>query len=185
MITPKDAPDSDGAISFIDYRIVEAPPPPPAVKRLYLDIARGCEGSHPAQWTECLLFFKRIERIAYAERCYLTAPEPPTWMEAPSRVVSALTELRDVMAGLNGDRPWYSVVVTLNPQHEIRFDFDWDHLPDFDVVPEPHLWHLEFTRYPRPDLQVHVQDWMDGSVPPERAAEVTQRLADLRAADAD
>lgn len=185
MTPPAEQPDCDGAISFIDYRITDAGPLPPEVKTLYLEIARGCEGSHPPQWTECLLFFKAIERISYAERCYLNYPEQPTWLPAPSRAWSALSKLRDVMAQLNSGRPWYSAVVYLNPQHEIRIDFDDAHLPDFAQVPEPDVWHVEFARYPRPDLQTQIQDWLDGRVPPDRAAEVTQRLSDLRQAADD
>ncbi len=100
--------------------------------------------------------------------------------DTPSYETDMLIEkLRDTMADLNQGQAWYTMVVTVQEDGKFKFDFDYDHLPTFDILPDPEDWEKEFKSYPNPELQAHVQDWMDGRVKDEDWKTVIQRLRDL------
>lgn len=88
--------------------------------------------------------------------------------------------LRTEMAKRNNGRAWYTAVFKMTPDGKFRFKFDYDHLPAFDIMPEPHNWLDEFKKHPRPELQAQIQDWLDGSIGYDRADELVKRLADLQ-----
>ncbi|HLU02166.1 MAG TPA: immunity protein YezG family protein [Advenella sp.] len=90
-----------------------------------------------------------------------------------------IEKLRAAMAEVNQGRAWYTMVVTVQEDGKFKFDFDYDHLPTFDILPDPEDWEKEFKAYPNPALQAHVQDWMDGRVKDEDWRTVIQRLRDL------
>jgi hypothetical protein len=72
------------------------------------------------------------------------------------------SKFREEMAKFNPENgAWYTATFTLTPDGNFKFDFDYDHLPAFDIIPSPGKWVDEFKHYPRPELQAHVQDWMD------------------------
>jgi len=82
--------------------------------------------------------------------------------------MDAFGTLREDMAARNENgHAWYTAVVTLTPDGKFKFDFDYDSLPAFDIVPDPDDFKEEFQKYPRPELQAQVQDWMDGRVSDE------------------
>ena len=75
---------------------------------------------------------------------------------------------------------WYVATIILKNDGEFKFHFDYDHLPVFDYMPSPAHWDDEFKRYPRPELQVIVQDWIDGKVDYERQHdEYVEKLKEL------
>lgn len=87
-------------------------------------------------------------------------------------------ELRKEMAKVNNNgQVWYSASCTLSDVGKFKFDFDYDHLPAFEIIPDPKHWLLEFKEYPRPDLQLHVQDWIDEKAKP---AVIVERLKKLQ-----
>ncbi|HLU02165.1 MAG TPA: immunity protein YezG family protein [Advenella sp.] len=90
-----------------------------------------------------------------------------------------IEKLRTAMADFNQGQAWYTMVVTVQEDGKFKFDFDYDHLPTFDILPDPEDWEKEFKVYPNPALQAHVQDWMDGRVKDEDWRTVIQRLRDL------
>ncbi len=73
---------------------------------------------------------------------------------------------------------WYTAVFTLTPDGKFKFDFDYDHLPAFDIMPSPDKWLDEFKHYPRPELQAQIQDWIEGKIGYDEPGydEVVQRL---------
>jgi len=81
--------------------------------------------------------------------------------------INAFGTLREDMAARNENgHAWYTAVVTLTPDGKFKFDFDYDSLPAFDISPSPEDFKEEFQKFPRPELQAQVQDWMDGLLAP-------------------
>ena len=151
-----------------------------SIQSLYKTIAMGCAASRPEQWTECVLDFKKIERYALAELYFTNPPGKPTYAEIDDGVFEALVKLRAEMATLNDGEAWYTAVFRMTPDGKYKFDFDYDHLPAFDLMPETDKWQDEFKRYPRPELQAQIQDWLDGPYTDDKAEVLVQRLADLQ-----
>ena len=90
-------------------------------------------------------------------------------------------ELREEMAKINENKQaWYTATCTMTPNGKFKFDFDYDHLPAFNIIPNPDKWLDEFKTYPRPELQVQVQDWIDEKVEHEV---VVERLAKFQQKD--
>ncbi len=94
-------------------------------------------------------------------------------------VNDAFEALRTEMARLHADKhPWYTAKCEVTPDGKFTFNFDYDHLPAFDIIPSPGKWLDEFKHYPRPELQREIQDWIDGKVD---AGEIVKRLLKLQA----
>jgi hypothetical protein len=92
----------------------------------------------------------------------------------------ALLQLRDEMAAEHASgQAWYTANFLLAPDGKFSFDFDYDHLPTFDIMPDPEDWLEEFKKYPRPELQAQIQDWIDGRVPDKDWRLMVERLAQL------
>lgn len=152
----------------------------PAIEAFHKSVAIGCAASRPDQWTECVLEFKNIERYSTAQMYFANPSGKPHYAEVEESVLDAMDELRVAMAPLNGGQAWYTAVFRMTPDGKYKFDFDYDHLPAFDLMPETDKWQDEFKRYPRPELQAQIQDWLDGPYTDEKAEELVQRLADLQ-----
>ena len=152
----------------------------PAIEALYKTIAVGCATPRPEQWAECVMEFKKIERFAVAELYFTNPPGKPKYAEIEDSVLDAMVELRAEMAPLNGGQAWYTAVFRMTPDGKYKFDFDYDHLPVFDFMPQADKWVDEFKRYPRPELQAQIQDWLDGPETDEKSDELIQRLKDLQ-----
>ena len=89
------------------------------------------------------------------------------------------SELRTEMAKLHDNgHGWYTALFTLTPDGKFKFDFDYDQLPAFDIMPSPDKWLDEFKHYPRPELQAQIQDWIEGKIGYDEPGydEVVQRL---------
>jgi hypothetical protein len=71
---------------------------------------------------------------------------------------------------------WYTAKCHVTPEGAFSFEFDYDHLPAFDIAPSPSKWVDEFKHYPRPALQAQVQDWIDGTMAVD---DFVRRLANL------
>ncbi|NIA00849.1 hypothetical protein [Massilia sp. CCM 8734] len=83
-------------------------------------------------------------------------------------------DLRKEMAKLNNNgHAWYAASCTLSDVGKFRFEFNYDHLPAFEIIPDAERWLLEFKDYPRPELQSKIQDWIDGKAEP---AVIVERL---------
>jgi hypothetical protein len=90
-------------------------------------------------------------------------------------------DLRKEMAKLNNNgHAWYAASCTLSDVGKFNFDFDYEHLPDFEIIPDPERWTLEFKEFPRPNLQLQVQDWIDGKVKPEIIVARLKELQNVR-----
>ena len=152
----------------------------PAIEALYKTIALGCAASHPDQWSECIFEYKAIERYAFAEMQFKNPPGDSIWPDFDNKILHVWRELRAEMAQLNGGEAWYSAVFRMAPDGKYKFDFDYDHLPVFDFMPQADKWQDEFKRYPRPELQAQIQDWLDGPETDEKSDELIQRLANLQ-----
>lgn len=88
-------------------------------------------------------------------------------------------KLRNSMAEINQGDAWYTMVVNVQEDGKFKFDFDYDHLPAFDILPDREDWEREFKMYPSADLQTHVQDWIDGTIKDDDWEVVTKRLREL------
>lgn len=95
-------------------------------------------------------------------------------------VFKAIDSLRIETAKLNHGEAWYTLVFKMTSDGKFKFDFNYEHLPKFDIMPEPDKWQDEFKKYPRPELQAQIQDWLDGTIGYDRADELVKRLADLQ-----
>ena len=151
-----------------------------AVEALYQSVARGCTESRPEHWTECILEYKEIERYSTIELCFKNPPHEAVYPAANDAALDACIELRTAMAKLNGGEAWYTAVFRMTPDGKYKFDFDYDHLPVFKFMPQGDKWTDEFKRYPRPELQAQIQDWLDGPETDEKSDELIQRLRDLQ-----
>ena len=104
------------------------------------------------------------------DRCYLFVPgHYPFFSEtghyllngvktvsfvAEDEVSDAFRELRTKMAALHENgHAWYTATFTLTPDGNFKFDFVYDELPAFEIIPSPDKWADEFRTYPRPELQ--------------------------------
>ena len=152
----------------------------PAIEAFHKSVAIGCAASRPDQWTECVLEFKNIERYSTAQMYFANPSGKPHYAEVEESVLDAMDELRVAMAPLNGGQAWYTAVFRMTPDGKYKFDFDYDHLPVFDFMPQADKWVDEFKRYPRPELQAQIQDWLDGPETDEKSDELIQRLKDLQ-----
>ena len=72
---------------------------------------------------------------------------------------------------------WYFAQCEVTSDGKYTFQFDYDRLPAFSIIPSPGKWLDEFSKYPRPELKASIQDWLDGKV---EANEIVQRLKQMR-----
>lgn len=152
------------------------------IEQLYTEIGMGIYKSLPKQeWTSATFTAKIIARYMEASGNYSSAENAKSSIDLEGiEVFDAFENLRAEMASLDpGKGAWYTATFTLTPDGDFNFDFDYDHLPAFDVIPSPDKWLEEFKRYPRPELQIQLQDWIDQK---EREPKViVQRLRELQA----
>ena len=152
------------------------------IESLYKAIATECAAQQPEQWIKCILEYQSIERYAFSELSFFITPKKKKYVDFDNSVLDSLESLRTEMAKINGGEAWYTAVFRLMPDGKYKFDFDYDSLPAFDIVPSPDKWIDEFKKYPRPELQAQIQDWLDSPYTYEMAEEIKQRLIDLQRA---
>ena len=154
-----------------------------SVESLYQTIASGCASlKSPSGWQACFVNYEEIARYASYQLYFLMPGENKVYAEVDDSVADAFHDLRRLMATQSGGEAWYTAVFKMTPDGKFHFEFNYDHLPAFDIVPSPDKWRDEFKQYPRPELQAHIQDWLDSDENDALHDEVVQRLADLQRA---
>ena len=133
----------------------------------------------PAQsWVKGTLVFKSIA-LMNESACLFTLANGATFsVDSGFDVDDALALLRTEMASLqeNG-HAWYSAQCVVTADEKYTFQFDYEHLPAFDIIPSPSKWLDEFAKYPRMKLKATIEDWLDGRAKPD---EIKQRLKNLQ-----
>ena len=149
------------------------------IEHLYRDIALEVYAAKPTEkWTKATCHFQAITRMS-AGTCSFSLENGTEKSVFPgSQFVPKLMLLREKMANFHENKhAWYSTTSTVTSAGKFHFDFDYDHLPPFKIIPSPDKWVDEFNAHPRPELQVKIQDWIDKKVEP---AEIVQRLKQLQ-----
>lgn len=127
----------------------------PEIEALNKTIASGIYAALPKEsWTAATYRFNAITR--YSEEtgvCRLETGANQSFV-VEDDATDALKNLRTAMARAHAEgHAWYSAAVTLMPDGNFRFDFIYDRLPPFRIVPSQDKWADEFRTYPRPDMQ--------------------------------
>ena len=151
-----------------------------SIESLYQTIATGCITTRPSDWRECVIKYDEIARFASYQLYFLVPGDNKIYEEVEDSVADAFGDLRKLMAVQSGGDAWYTATFRMKPDGKFDFEFDYDHLPAFDIVPSPEKWRDEFKQYPRPDLQAQIQDWLDSDENDALHDQVVQRLADLQ-----
>ena len=152
------------------------------IESFYMIIANGVHAQLPAKgWVSATYRFRAISKMSEQSGFHTTmsgAQSKTFAVDKPARGTFAL--LRTAMAKINTNgQAWYTATFTLTSDGKFKFDFDYDHLPAFEVIPDPEDWLDEFSKYPRPELQAHVQDWIDGRVAYKDYKIIVERLKAL------
>ena len=130
-----------------------------------------------AKWEYLRYTIDLIERYSGSSGYVLSDEGKRVGLHTEGGLEDDLLALRTEMAKLNPEKgAWYSATFTLTPDGKYKFDFEYDRLPAFDIIPSPDKWLEEFNLYPRPELQTIVQDWIDQKVDYKV---VVKRLKDL------
>lgn len=132
------------------------------------DCARQHDG-----WLRARYRFWTITQMAESECAYEVRGGETIRHGCPhTETYDSLMKLRRAMVKLHENgHAWYTMELRLEPDGSFAFEFDYDHLPAFDIMPDPEDWRDEFTKYPRPELQAHIQDWIDNKYPFEPGKE--------------
>ncbi|MBP7451412.1 MAG: hypothetical protein KA914_01320 [Ottowia sp.] len=150
------------------------------IQKLYLDIASSVAAElADMPWVSTEYTFMAIARYSSQNGFFIDefGQKSKTYaIESPG--LEGFGLLRTAMAKLGS--AWYTAIFRMTPDGKFNFEFDYDHLPAFDIVPSPSKWRDEFKQYPRPELQAQIQDWMDSDENDALHDEVVQRLADLQ-----
>jgi hypothetical protein len=136
------------------------------IDSLYPRIGQVVFDHRPASnWSVAHYTFKAIA-LMYEERGYFeTTSEDKKYFLTKGKLTDLFVTLRTEMAKLHENgHAWYTATFTLTPDGKFKMDFDYDHLPTFDIMPDPSDWLDEFKKYPRPELQAQIQDWIDGRI---------------------
>lgn len=154
------------------------------IESLYMTIAQGVAAKIPqTPWKSVRYGFRAIRMMSEQSGYFIDQEGRPSditfVLDSPAD--DAFAPLRTEMAKLHENgHAWYTATFTLTPDGAFKFDFDYDHLPAFDIIPEPSNWLDEFKNYPRPEMQAIIQDWIDGRNTDDR--EISRRLKALNPA---
>lgn len=127
----------------------------PEIQQLQQTIAQGVYEVLPEDgWTDATYSFQAITRFFSETGNYLLNDVKTVSFVAEDEVSDAFRELRTKMAALHENgHAWYTATFTLTPDGNFKFDFIYDELPAFEIIPSPDKWADEFRTYPRPELQ--------------------------------
>ncbi|UCJ17899.1 antitoxin YezG family protein [Pseudomonas sp. MM211] len=127
----------------------------PEIQQLQQTIAQGVYEVLPEDgWTDATYSFQAITRFFSETGHYLLNDVKTVSFVAEDEVSDAFRELRTKMAALHENgHAWYTATFTLTPDGNFKFDFIYDELPAFEIIPSPDKWADEFRTYPRPELQ--------------------------------
>ncbi len=149
------------------------------IEALQNEIASAIHGAQPSSgWAEGRYVYEGIASISKGV-CTFTLDHGEDISVAPGFAISrAFQTLRIEMAKLNDPtQAWYTAQCKVKPDGNFKFSFDYVLLPAFDIIPSAAKWLDEFSKFPRPELQAQVQDWIDGDV---EAHDIVRRLARLQ-----
>ncbi|MBB3948454.1 hypothetical protein GGQ73_004441 [Rhizobium skierniewicense] len=127
----------------------------PEINELYETIAKAILDAIPDQgWTEASYHYLRITQFAEETGSFQLDDGSVGSFVVEDEGSDALSGLRRAMASQHDNRhAWYSVTVRLQPDGGFKFDFVYDALPPFEIIPSPAKWADEFRTYPRPELE--------------------------------
>lgn len=136
------------------------------IEALYREIAQIVFDHQPqVDWQTSNYVYKGITLYSVGTGFHLSAKGEKIYFSGGRKIADVFKTLRGEMAALHDNgHAWYTATCIVTPAGKFTFDFDYDHLPTFDIMPDPMRWVDEFKTYPRPELQAHVQDWIDGKV---------------------
>lgn len=154
-----------------------------AIENLYQQIGQIVYANQPeVPWKKGEYWFTGITRYMEERGCYELPDSSKKYFVTGGKLTEPFVRLRTEMAKLHENgHAWYTATFTLTPDGDFKFDFDYDHLPAWDIIPSPDKWLDEFKHYPRPEIQAHIQDWIDGKIGYDRAEIIVERLKELAA----
>ncbi|TBU76025.1 hypothetical protein [Phytopseudomonas daroniae] len=125
------------------------------MEQLQQTIAQGVHDELPdTGWIHAAYSFQAITRFFSETGHYLRSDGKTVSFVVEDEVSDAFRELRPKMAAIHENgHAWYTATLTLSPDGNFRFDFIYDELPAFEIIPSPDKWADEFRTYPRPELQ--------------------------------
>jgi hypothetical protein len=154
------------------------------IESLYSTIGKQAYAKLPDDgWKKATYTYRAITQMSEQNGRYFDENQKLKGFVLDDAGQLAFPKLREEMAKLHENgHAWYTAVFTLTPDGNFKFDFDYDHLPAFDVMPEPAEWLDEFKTYPRPELQALLKDWLEGTITYENDGSklMSQRLKDLQ-----
>ncbi len=155
----------------------------PQVEKLQMTIAQRVFDLAPQEWVSAKAMFMGITCYKVMSVFHEDRSGKRLYPGIDRDVDLPFSGLRTEKAKLHDNgHAWYTAVFTLTPDGKFKFDFDYDHLPAFDIMPDPEDWLDEFKHYPRPELQAQIQDRIDGRVPYEDWKLIVERLGRLQVA---
>ncbi|SDH17265.1 Protein of unknown function, DUF600 [Pseudomonas flavescens] len=127
----------------------------PEIQQLQQTIAQGVYDALPDDgWIQAQYSLLTITLFAEEIGHYLPENRKPVYFTIEDEASDAFHELRTKMAALHENgHAWYTATFTLTPDGNFKFDFIYDELPAFEIIPSPDKWADEFRTYPRPELQ--------------------------------
>ena len=130
----------------------------PEIQQLQQTIAQGVYEALPDEgWTEASYSFLAITRFFSEKGSYRLSDGRAVSFVAEDEVSDAFRELRPKMAALHENgHAWYTATFKITPDGNFRFEFIYDELPAFEIIPSTDKWADEFRSYPRPELQDRV-----------------------------
>lgn len=153
----------------------------PEIERLYSAIALEIFEARPDDtWTSGTYRIACISSFIEGQCIFQLADKSEKSVKISGQADFLFLDLRKKMAKLNNNgHAWYGASCTLSDIGKFTFDFDYEHLPAFEIIPDPKRWTLEFKDFPRPALQKQIQDWID-----EKAdhSAIVERLKNLQSA---
>ncbi|WP_141333132.1 hypothetical protein [Myxococcus sp. AB025B] len=115
------------------------------------------DGLQDDDWTQATYSYLAITLFSEEAGLYQLADGQQRSFVPADDVTDAFEERRPRMVPLNPKgHAWYTATLTLTPDGHFTFDFVYDELPRFEVVPSASKWEDEFRTYPRPELQARV-----------------------------
>lgn len=152
------------------------------IEKLQIELAQEVFSLTPDDWVEAKASFMGITCFSITQIRFISSAGKVSSPGIDQDDDLPFDKLREEMAAINASgHAWYTAIFTLTPDGKFNFDFDYDHLPTFDIMPSPDKWLDEFKHYPRPELQAQIQDWIDGKIGYDDAghAEIIERLKRL------
>lgn len=132
----------------------------PEIQQLQQTIAQGVYDALPDDgWTQAQYSLLTITLFAEEIGHYLPENGKPVYFTIEDEASEAFHELRSKMATLHENgHAWYTGTFSLTPDGNFRFDFIYDELPAFEIIPSADKWADEFRTYPRPELQDRIPE---------------------------